>query len=111
MAAIYHGLAVAKPDAQPALPSLAVERVTSLLSFGPNMVLRKPKVLVAMSGGVDSSVAAALLLRDGYEVVGCFMRLGSPGESFDELVEDAASDDPSEQVAGACRSGRIRIGH
>jgi tRNA-specific 2-thiouridylase len=41
----------------------------------------KGKVLVAMSGGVDSSVAAALLLREGYEVVGCFMRLGSPGET------------------------------
>ncbi len=35
------------------------------------------KVLLAMSGGVDSSVAAVLLQRDGYEVVGCFMRLGS----------------------------------
>jgi len=52
------------------------------------MPVRKPKVLVAMSGGVDSSVAAALLLRENYEVVGCFMRLGSPGESFDELVEN-----------------------
>jgi tRNA-specific 2-thiouridylase len=33
------------------------------------------KVLVAMSGGVDSSVAAALLLDAGHEVTGCTMRL------------------------------------
>jgi tRNA-specific 2-thiouridylase len=48
------------------------------------MAAAKGKVLVAMSGGVDSSVAAALLVREGYEVVGCFMRLGSPGESLEE---------------------------
>ena len=38
------------------------------------MKKQKQKVLVAMSGGVDSSVAAALLLRDGYQVTGAFMR-------------------------------------
>ncbi len=43
------------------------------------------KVLVAMSGGVDSSVAAAMLLREGYDVVGCFMRLG--GEDSLEAEE------------------------
>ena len=37
-------------------------------------------VLVAMSGGVDSSVAAALLSREGHDVVGVTMRLWG-GES------------------------------
>ncbi|HEX6886410.1 MAG TPA: tRNA 2-thiouridine(34) synthase MnmA [Planctomycetota bacterium] len=34
------------------------------------------RVVVAMSGGVDSSVAAWLLARQGYELVGLFMRNG-----------------------------------
>jgi len=34
----------------------------------------KPKVLVAMSGGVDSSVAAALLQKAGFDVVGAYMK-------------------------------------
>lgn len=42
------------------------------------------KVLVAMSGGVDSSVAAAMLLDEGWEVVGVFMRLGSPGDVLED---------------------------
>jgi len=40
------------------------------------------RVLVAMSGGVDSSVAAALMLREGHEVVGATMKLwGGPSDS------------------------------
>jgi tRNA-specific 2-thiouridylase len=69
------------------------------------MPARKGKVLVAMSGGVDSSVAAALLLREGYDVVGCFMRLGSPGETLDELeLVDSHRRD-------ACATRPLRIGH
>jgi tRNA-specific 2-thiouridylase len=37
--------------------------------------MSKGTVLVAMSGGVDSSVAACMLLEQGYEVVGSHMRL------------------------------------
>ncbi len=37
----------------------------------------RERVVVAMSGGVDSSVAAALLVEQGYEVVGIMLRLWS----------------------------------
>ncbi len=39
------------------------------------------KVLVAMSGGVDSSVAAALLVEQGHEVIGATMKLFCYGDS------------------------------
>ena len=34
-----------------------------------------PRALIAMSGGVDSSVAARLMQRDGYDCTGITMRL------------------------------------
>ncbi|MSR74369.1 MAG: tRNA 2-thiouridine(34) synthase MnmA [Planctomycetes bacterium] len=41
----------------------------------------RERILVAMSGGVDSSVAAALLQEAGHEVIGAFMRNGVPAEA------------------------------
>lgn len=40
----------------------------------------RERVLVAMSGGVDSSVAAALLVEQGYEVIGATMKLFCHGD-------------------------------
>ena len=62
------------------------------------------KILVAMSGGVDSSVAAALLKDQGHEVVGVFMRLGSPGETIDELQ-------PFDTAGVSCDPAKVKIGH
>jgi len=41
----------------------------------------RERVLVAMSGGVDSSVAAALLVEEGFEVIGATLKLFCYGDS------------------------------
>jgi len=52
----------------------------------------RDRIVVAMSGGVDSSVAAALLVEQGYDVIGVMMRLWSERENrccTPQAVDDA----------------------
>jgi len=50
------------------------------------------RVVIAMSGGVDSSVAAALLKRQGYEVVGIMLRLWSEPAAHDDGCVDLVTE-------------------
>ena len=58
------------------------------------------KIVVAMSGGVDSSVAAALLKEQGHEVIGMMLRLWSqPGKESENACCPLESVSLAEQVA------------
>ncbi len=61
------------------------------------------RILVAMSGGVDSSVAAALVARSGAEAVGVWMRLHDGADAFSDLKRSCCSADAADdarRVAG-----------
>jgi len=56
------------------------------------------RVLVAMSGGVDSSVAAALLADAGHDVVGVWMRVHDGADAYSEVRKSCCSADAAEDA-------------
>jgi tRNA-specific 2-thiouridylase len=56
------------------------------------------RVLVAMSGGVDSSVAAALVAEAGHDVVGVWMRVHEGADAYSELKKSCCSADAAEDA-------------
>ena len=51
----------------------------------------RKKVLLGMSGGVDSSVSAILLQKQGYEVIGVTMRLWENENNSEDNVTNVIS--------------------
>jgi tRNA-specific 2-thiouridylase len=56
------------------------------------------RVLVAMSGGVDSSVAAALVRDAGHEAIGVWMRLHDVADSYSEFKRSCCSLDAADDA-------------
>ena len=66
---------------------------TSLNSLGFAKANSDTRVVVAMSGGVDSSVCAALLASEGYDVIGVTLQLYDHGEAIKKAKACCAGQD------------------
>ena len=64
--------------------------------------MNKERIIVAMSGGVDSSVAALLLHESGYDVIGVTMRLWKSTQKSNKFSKQCCSVDDIEDARMVC---------
>ena len=77
-------------------------------TLGINKPKKETKVVVAMSGGVDSSVVAALMKQEGYDVTGITLKLYDDAKQSKERRQCCAGQD----IMDAKRvSEKININH
>ena len=69
------------------------------------------KALIAMSGGVDSSVAAALMIRDGYTCIGCTMKLLNQPEGGLDAAAGLDAGAGTETAGGSLETGAASNPH
>jgi tRNA-specific 2-thiouridylase len=84
-------------------PSLVLD--APLNSLGLAKTPAQTRVVVAMSGGVDSSVVAALLAAEGYDVVGVTLQLYDHGEAIHRKGACCAGQDIHDARDVAARLG------
>ena len=67
------------------------------------MIMKKGKIVLGMSGGVDSSVAAVLLQKDGYDVHGVFMK------NWDDKHAICSAEDDYADALSVCKKLNIPL--
>ena len=85
--------------------SVLATRLAPVNSLGLRKAPQETRVVVAMSGGVDSSVVAALLAREGYDVVGLTMQLYDHGAAVHRKGACCAGQDIHDARDVAARIG------
>jgi tRNA-uridine 2-sulfurtransferase len=85
--------------------SLAPLKARTLNSLGIAKPPRRTRVVAAMSGGVDSSVVAAMLAREGYDVVGVTLQLYDHGAAVNKPGACCAGQDIHDARRVADQSG------
>ena len=63
------------PAAEDVMTYTMIQGKMNRIFRGPGGQMSKGRVMIGMSGGVDSSVAAAILLEQGYDVFGITMQI------------------------------------